>query len=234
MPIHDWSHIPSGLFHDFRQSWSIRIKNALNAGRLPKGMSALVEQRSGKMEADVLAIEDRGRSTRTDLASQGGVITMELLRRHSLVARPNSSMQPGPIGSLSNINLGRRWRWSKSCRLATKMAAPRFAISSTRSSTFSELAFTFWSSTFCHPLRATHLGFTRSSGTRSKSVISRCRRAKTASWRRMKPATCGPGMSRRLGSAMPCPTCRYSSPTAGMFQCRWNRPIKRPGLQRPR
>ena len=36
MPIHDWSRVPSGLFHDFHQSWSIRIKDALNSGRLPK------------------------------------------------------------------------------------------------------------------------------------------------------------------------------------------------------
>lgn len=57
MPIHDWTQVPSGLFHDFHQSWSIRIKDALNAGRLPTGVSALVEQRSGPREPDVLAIE---------------------------------------------------------------------------------------------------------------------------------------------------------------------------------
>jgi Protein of unknown function (DUF4058) len=60
MPLHDWSRVPSGLFHDFHQSWSIRIKDALNSGRLPKGVSALVEQRAGPLEADVLAIEARG------------------------------------------------------------------------------------------------------------------------------------------------------------------------------
>ena len=68
MPIHDWSRVPSGLFHDFHQSWSIRIKDALNSGRLPKGVAALVEQRAGPKESDVLAIEVRpkrrpGRST---------------------------------------------------------------------------------------------------------------------------------------------------------------------------
>jgi len=57
MPIHDWSRIPSGLFHDFHQTWSIQIKMALNAGILPKGISALVEQRSGPRESDVLALE---------------------------------------------------------------------------------------------------------------------------------------------------------------------------------
>jgi len=28
MPIHDWSRIPSGLFHDFHQTWTIQIKQA--------------------------------------------------------------------------------------------------------------------------------------------------------------------------------------------------------------
>jgi hypothetical protein len=61
MPINDWTKVPAGLFHDFHQSWSIRIKDALNAGRLPKGVAALVEQRSGPFEADVLAVERRTR-----------------------------------------------------------------------------------------------------------------------------------------------------------------------------
>ena len=61
MPLHDWTRVPSGLFHDFHQSWSIRIKDALNSGRLPKGIAALVEQRAGPLESDVLAIESRGK-----------------------------------------------------------------------------------------------------------------------------------------------------------------------------
>jgi hypothetical protein len=61
MPIHDWSEVPTGLFHDFHQSWSIRIKDALNSGRLPKGVAALVEQRAGPKESDDLAIGARPR-----------------------------------------------------------------------------------------------------------------------------------------------------------------------------
>jgi hypothetical protein len=57
MPIHDWTRVPAGLFHDFHQTWSIHLKMALNAGRLPRGFSALVEQRSGPLEAEVLFIE---------------------------------------------------------------------------------------------------------------------------------------------------------------------------------
>jgi hypothetical protein len=60
MPLHDWTRVPSGLFHHFHQSWTIRITEALNAGVLPKGVAALVEQKAGPMETDVLAIETRG------------------------------------------------------------------------------------------------------------------------------------------------------------------------------
>src|SRR5207302_10217684 len=76
MPIHDWTRVPAGLFHDFHQSWSIRIKDALNAGRLPKGLSALVEQRSGNWEPDVLAIERKTKSKRPG-AGDGGVLVSE-------------------------------------------------------------------------------------------------------------------------------------------------------------
>ncbi|HUY35249.1 MAG TPA: DUF4058 family protein [Pirellulales bacterium] len=73
MPIHDWTRVPAGLFHHFHQSWSIRITDALNAGRLPKGVEALVEQRVGPLESDVLAIERRMNPPGSD----GGVATLE-------------------------------------------------------------------------------------------------------------------------------------------------------------
>lgn len=73
MPLHDWSRMPAGLFHDFHQSWSIRIKDALNAGRLPKGLAALVEQRSGPREGDVLTIETKNAAS----SGQGGVAVLE-------------------------------------------------------------------------------------------------------------------------------------------------------------
>ncbi len=56
MPLHDWSGIPAGLFHDFHQTWSIQIELALNAGILPKGLSALVEQRGGSKRSEGLPI----------------------------------------------------------------------------------------------------------------------------------------------------------------------------------
>ncbi len=77
MPIHDWTRVPAGLFHDFHQGWSIRIKDALNAGRLPKGLSALVEQRSGPLEADVLTVERRSSLPASGAGEAGGLLIRE-------------------------------------------------------------------------------------------------------------------------------------------------------------
>jgi hypothetical protein len=82
MPIHDWTRVPSGLFHDFHQTWSIHIKSALNSGLLPKGLSALVEQRAGVREADVLTVESRGKGTRPHSNNGSGVITVERPATH--------------------------------------------------------------------------------------------------------------------------------------------------------
>jgi hypothetical protein len=44
MPVHDWSQIEHGIFHDFHQAWTIGIRNGLNGGTLPAGYFALAEQ----------------------------------------------------------------------------------------------------------------------------------------------------------------------------------------------
>ena len=35
MPIHDWTRVDAGLFHDFHQDWTIELSRSLNAGLLP-------------------------------------------------------------------------------------------------------------------------------------------------------------------------------------------------------
>ena len=74
MPIHDWTRVPAGLFHHFHQDWTIELARALNRGRLPKGVEALVEQRLGPREGDVLAIE---RHPFTQQADDRGVATLD-------------------------------------------------------------------------------------------------------------------------------------------------------------
>ena len=73
MPIHDWTRVPAGLFHHFHQDWTIELARALNRGCLPKGVAALVEQRLGPREADVLAIERR---TIRPASDDGGIATL--------------------------------------------------------------------------------------------------------------------------------------------------------------
>lgn len=57
MPIHDWTHVRANRFHDFHQSWTVAIRNALNAGRLPSPYFAMVEQKTGGPEPDVVTLE---------------------------------------------------------------------------------------------------------------------------------------------------------------------------------
>jgi hypothetical protein len=52
MPIHDWSRVPAGLFHYFHQQWTCRLCEALNAGLLPKGYCALIEQSAAGIYPD--------------------------------------------------------------------------------------------------------------------------------------------------------------------------------------
>ena len=76
MPVHDWSHVDANLFHDFHQTWTINIRNALNGGLLPPGYSALVEQHAGGVEPDVLTLESRrSRKPPTGNRSGGAVLT---------------------------------------------------------------------------------------------------------------------------------------------------------------
>jgi hypothetical protein len=57
MPTHDWTRVDAGLFHDFHQSWTVALCNALNAGGLPPGYFALVEQAIPDPIPDVLTLQ---------------------------------------------------------------------------------------------------------------------------------------------------------------------------------
>ena len=74
MPLHDWTRVNAGLFHHFHQGWCWEISSALNRGKLPDGYTALVEQRSGTREADVLAIEER--PLEVDSVGNGGAVVV--------------------------------------------------------------------------------------------------------------------------------------------------------------
>src|SRR5947209_12571541 len=75
MPIHDWTRVDANLFHDFHQTWTIAIRNALNGGLLPRGFSALVEQHAAGLVPDVIALQRRSRPGRPSEPTGGAVVT---------------------------------------------------------------------------------------------------------------------------------------------------------------
>ena len=56
MPVHAWTRVTAGTFHDFHNAWITELRNALNGGVLPAGYYALGEQRSGDVSLDVLTL----------------------------------------------------------------------------------------------------------------------------------------------------------------------------------
>jgi Protein of unknown function (DUF4058) len=59
MPIHDWTRVEAGDFHDFHQCWVVAIRTALNAGLLPPGYMAMAEQVTGRPIPDVVTMQAR-------------------------------------------------------------------------------------------------------------------------------------------------------------------------------
>jgi hypothetical protein len=56
MPVHHWTRVTAGTFHDFHNAWITELRNALNGGVLPEGYYALGEQRTGDVSPDVVTL----------------------------------------------------------------------------------------------------------------------------------------------------------------------------------
>lgn len=56
MPVHDWTTVSAGVFHDFHVSWIPALKRTLNEGVLPPDYYAIAEQVSGEIHPDVLSL----------------------------------------------------------------------------------------------------------------------------------------------------------------------------------
>lgn len=72
MPMHDWTRVSAGTYHEFHCSWLADLKNRLNGGLLPGDYYAQVEQVLEGMTADILALEMRDDPPQTN-ADSGGV-----------------------------------------------------------------------------------------------------------------------------------------------------------------
>jgi hypothetical protein len=63
MPIHDWTRVSDGTWHDFHVAWITEIRNALNDGLLPADYYAQAEQIAGPLGPDVLTLQEPADST---------------------------------------------------------------------------------------------------------------------------------------------------------------------------
>jgi hypothetical protein len=104
MPIHDWTRVDAGLFHDFHQRWAVGLSNALNAGVLPPGYFALVEQNIRGPIPDVLTLKlAKGKEEQTD--ADGGVAVAVRAPRTRLSKRIEADSY---LGKASRIQVRHR------------------------------------------------------------------------------------------------------------------------------
>lgn len=59
MPMHDWTQVTSGTYHNFHYRWLSEIMDHLNKRLLPTGYFAMAEQRVGGPEPDIITLSTR-------------------------------------------------------------------------------------------------------------------------------------------------------------------------------
>jgi len=80
MPLHDWTRVDAGIFHDFHTVWIGHLRTVLNEGLLPAGYYALAEQHAAGFGPDVLTLQGDGNADADDAAAtapetgNGGVL----------------------------------------------------------------------------------------------------------------------------------------------------------------
>jgi hypothetical protein len=76
MPIHDWTRVNAGIFHDFHLSWIAEIRHTLNSGLLPPDYYALAEQIAGGLGPDVLTLQTPGTGGNGTTRDTQGVVAV--------------------------------------------------------------------------------------------------------------------------------------------------------------
>src|ERR1700719_1175086 len=80
MPIHDWTRVPAGIFHDFHHEWISTIRRALNDGLLPPEYYALAEQQAAGFGPDVLTLNAGPVGAEETAGAATGVLTQPRTR----------------------------------------------------------------------------------------------------------------------------------------------------------
>jgi hypothetical protein len=77
MPLHDWTRVLPGTFHDFHYIWIAELRNRLNRDLLPDGYYAQAEQVSGASIPDVLTLHEAPETQReSGLPREGSAIAV--------------------------------------------------------------------------------------------------------------------------------------------------------------
>jgi hypothetical protein len=77
MPMHDWTRVSDGTFHDFHYSWMLEIQRALKRGLLPRGYYVMAEQFGADLGApDVLALQTTGTPPESEGPPLSGTATL--------------------------------------------------------------------------------------------------------------------------------------------------------------
>jgi hypothetical protein len=76
MPMHDWTRVDAGIYHDFHHEWISETKRALNRGLLPPDYYALAEQVAAGFGPDVLTLQDQ---TIAPASNGGGIATKSMV-----------------------------------------------------------------------------------------------------------------------------------------------------------
>lgn len=89
MPIHDWTRVDAGTYHDFHQDWTIELRRTLNAGVLPPGYFAMADQRVSGPESDVVALQLRPPADQPPVRAGGSAVLERLprIRQSASIAR---------------------------------------------------------------------------------------------------------------------------------------------------
>jgi hypothetical protein len=86
MPVHDWTRVPAGIFHDFHNVWVSELRQALNKGILPQGFYALVEQQAGLGIADILTLQRESPEPVSNYRLLRKTLAIRHVSKHRLVA----------------------------------------------------------------------------------------------------------------------------------------------------
>jgi hypothetical protein len=76
MPMHDWTQVEAGTYHDFNFGWIVELRKSLNGGLLPSGYYAQAEQWAGGSIPDILGLHESDPEERTPPEPSGGVATL--------------------------------------------------------------------------------------------------------------------------------------------------------------